>query len=339
MADQLRASHGRLDACSEVDEVHQSNPQLREWVAEVPATVPGVPLDVLAGEHIGQQRRRLRPARRGVTALAVLLIASVIAAVVAVVAVGQRNQAVATQHTAIARDMVAQGDRHRDLDPRGGLQLGVAAQKTVILSDLRYQDEPRRIGQPLTGYAEPVTGVAFSPDGRILATSPVILWDLSDRSRPRRLDLPLTGHTDVVDSVAFSPDGRTLATGSRDSSVILWDLTDRNQPRRLGQALTGPGWVTSVVFSPDGRTLATTSGDRTAILWDLTDGNQPRRLGQPLSVFAGVAAFSPDGRSLATVSDEQSITLWDLTDREQPRRLGQPLISPGWVTSVLFSPD
>jgi WD40 repeat protein len=176
-------------------------------------------------------------ARGGVTVLAVLITASAIA----VGAVGQRNRAVAAQHTAIARGMEAHADRIYDLDSRGGLQLGVAAPKSLILSDRTDSDQPRRLGQPLAGYAEAVTGVAFSPDGRTLATSPVILWDLSDRSRPRRLDLPLIGHTDVVDSVAFSPDGRTLATGSRDSSVILWDLTDHNQPRRLVRVLTGPG--------------------------------------------------------------------------------------------------
>ena len=337
MAGQLKASHGRLDVSSEADQVDQSNPQSRECLAEVAVAVRGAPKDVLVGAHIRPHRRTVRPAHGGVTAVAVLLIASAIAAAVAV---GQRDQAVAAQHTTIAGGMVAQADRIRDLDSRRALQLDVAAKKTVIASDRTHHDQPRRLGQPLTGYAGAVTGVAFSPDGHTLATSPVMLWDLSDRSQPRRLDVPLIGHTDVVDSVAFLPDGRTLATGSRDSSVILWELTDHTQPRRLGRALTGPGWVTAVVISPDGRTLATASGDRTVTLWDLTDRNQPHPLGQPLTVFAGVAAFSPDGRTLATVSDDHSITLWDLTNRNQPRRLGQPLTGhTDIVNAVAFSPD
>ncbi|HEX2289999.1 MAG TPA: hypothetical protein VHH53_07370, partial [Pseudonocardiaceae bacterium] len=121
----------------------QSNPHLRECVAEVAVAVRG--------------DRSVRLARGGVTALAVLFIALAMAAVVVV---DPRNQVVATQHTAVAGGMVAQAE---------------------------YLDQPRRLGQPLTGYAGAVTGVAFSADGRILATSPIMLWDLSDRSRPRRL--------------------------------------------------------------------------------------------------------------------------------------------------------
>src|SRR5947209_5204991 len=335
MADQRRASHDHPDVSSEADHADQSNPQLRECVADVAVPPRGVSENLPAGAHIRQHRCTRWLADGGVIALAVLLITPVIAATVAA---GHRNQAFTAQHTAIAHGMVAPADRIPHVDLGGGLQFGVAAQKTVIASDRTYRHQPRRLGQPLTGYAEAVTGVAFSPDGRTLATSPLILWDLSDLLRPRRLDLALIGHTDVVDSVAFSPDGRALATGSRDSSVILWDLTVRNQPHRLGRAVTGPGWVTSVVFSPDGRTLATANGDRTIILRDLTDRNQLRRLGHPLSVFAGVAAFSPDGRALATVTDDQTITLWDLTNRNQPRRFGQPLTGTGWVTSVVFSP-
>ncbi|MGQ0773267.1 MAG: toll/interleukin-1 receptor domain-containing protein [Pseudonocardiales bacterium] len=76
----------------DADQVDQSNPRLRECVADVAAAVREVPKDELVGEHIRQHRRTMRLARGGVTTLAVLLIAAIVAAVVAV---GQRNQAVA----------------------------------------------------------------------------------------------------------------------------------------------------------------------------------------------------------------------------------------------------
>ena len=221
----------------DVDQVDQSNPRLRGCVADIAAAVREVPKDTLVGEHIRHHRHTVRLARGGVTALAALLIAALVAAVVAV---GQRNQAVAAQHNAIARGMAAQADRIRDQAPRLALQFGVAA-------------------------------IHIDP-------SPLTQASLVQTLLSSRYQGTLTGHTNSVSSVAFSPEGHILATASGDQTVILWDLTDRAQPRRLGQPLTDhTNWVSSVVFSPDGHTLATASGDQTVILWDLTSLAELRR--------------------------------------------------------------
>ncbi|MGI9099945.1 MAG: WD40 repeat domain-containing protein [Solirubrobacteraceae bacterium] len=116
------------------------------------------------------------------------------------------------------------------------------------------------------GHTDAVSSVAFSPDGRTLASASwdetLRLWDLRTH---KQLGKPLTGHANRVESVAFSPDGRTLASASTDRTVRLWDvrthkLLDKPLTDRRSSAF-------SVAFSPDGRTLASASTDKTVRIW------------------------------------------------------------------------
>jgi len=141
------------------------------------------------------------------------------------------------------------------------------------LWDVTEPASPRRLGNPLTGPAAPVNGVAFTADGHTLATAGddggVLLWDVTDPTSPRRLGDPLTGHAAPVNGVAFAPDGHTLATAGDDGGVLLWDVTDPTRPRRLAEPLSDhDGSVNGVSFAPDGHTLAAAS--YTVWLWDVS---------------------------------------------------------------------
>ncbi len=162
-------------------------------------------------------------------------------------------------------------------------------------------------GFALQGQSGSVSGVAFSPDGQMLAASggkTVRLWRMNDGGLIRELE----GHTDWVYATAFSPDGQTLASGSVDTTVRLWRVSDGSLIRELkGHTNT----VNSVAFSPDGRTLASGSVDTTVRLWRVSDGGPLLTLrGHTYSVKS--VAFSPDGQTIASGSADSTVRLWRL---------------------------
>jgi hypothetical protein len=269
----------------DVDQVAQSNPRLRECVADIAAAVREVPKAELVGEHIRQHRRTMRAAWGGVTALAVLLIAALVAAVIAF---QQRATAQSERDTAIFNQITAQADRLRSTDVSLAAQLDLTAYhmrpRNPDLYTALVTAANATLSTPLAGHTDSVRAVVFSPDGHTLASGgddqTVRLWTMTDAAHPRPLGTPLTGHTDSVRAVVFSPDGHTLATGSNDHTVRLWNVTNPVHPTPLGQPLASHiDYVNTVAFSPDGHTLATGSNDHTVRLWNVTNPAHPTPLG------------------------------------------------------------
>jgi WD40 repeat protein len=176
-----------------------------------------------------------------------------------------------------------------------------------------------------------VTSVAFSTDGKRLASAnwdrTVKVWDTVTGQEI----LALKGHSGPIWSVAFSTDGQRLASGSWDGTVKLWDTSTGQESLTLkGHTST----VNSVVFSPDGQRLASGGGDAMVKLRDAATAREIRSLKQTGAVSC--VAFSPDGHILASASSRKGkVTLWDAATGQEIRALEQT----GLFFCVAFSPD
>jgi WD40 repeat protein len=125
------------------------------------------------------------------------------------------------------------------------------------------------------GHTAQIWSVAFSPDGRTLASSSrdrtIKLWDVQSGQCLKTLQ----GHAGDIWSVTFSPDGSVIATGGDDRTVRLWDI-DLEQPQMILQGHQGS--VQSVIYIPNTQTLASGSEDETIKIWDITTGECLRTL-------------------------------------------------------------
>ena len=217
-------------------------------------------------------------------------------------------------------------------NPEGALLASCGEDSTVRLWDVKTRKLLRTFIGHKSGISNGVFSVAFSPDGKTVASSSkesVRLWNTQGEKQLRSV----ITHTAILGAV-FSPDGKTLASGNEDNTVRLWDA-------RSGKLLTTlighKGEVSHVAFSPDGKTLAS-MGDDTVRLWDTRTGEHLRALSE--SKYYSMT-FSPDGETLATehqATEHQgnTVRLWNTKTSELRHTFTK---EEHWVIGMAFSPD
>ena len=164
----------------------------------------------------------------------------------------------------------------------------------------------------LTGHTDQVNAVAFSPDGKTLASGSndrtIKLWDIKRKQNITTLQHNPPGHgPSNITSVSFSPDGNTLASAGY-LSVKLWNVSSHREI----DTLKHDDWVHAVVFSRNGKYLAAVDGKKVKV-WDFKNQQIITEL-EADTTWIGAIAFSPNSQLFASAGSEGRIKIWQVED-------------------------
>jgi WD40 repeat protein/DNA-binding SARP family transcriptional activator len=319
-----------------------------------------------------QERLERRSRSRLRKLVAVLTVAALVASVLTVVAIDQRQEALRQTRLASARELAAAATANLEIDPERSILLALQSieagrQDGVALKEAQ---EALHAGlqrdRLLYTITDPSTGnVAWSPNGSLLATggsvggnseTDVLLWDARTGALVRRL----SAHTGDVTSVGFNPDGSLLLSTADDGDAVVWNTTTGAQ---VWSARGSPGFVGTGTFSSDGRLLAVglnggvvlveTKGWREIRTFPNANPTFPTLSHEGDLLFTGSAVFdlstgkvmhlpyerellSPDGSRIAATAFDNVI---HIVDAATPRHEILSFSIPGGVYGYAWSPD
>ncbi|MEV6660165.1 nSTAND1 domain-containing NTPase [Nocardia fluminea] len=251
-------------------------------------------------------------------ALAVTIIAALVAGLLWVRADRAQERAVAeNRHATVLAlsansQLMLSGRWPGKSDDILGMQMAMAAHRLNVGTELDFpllnaihqQGELRKIIH--TDGAD-VTDVAYSPDGKRIATTRGVAIQLLDAATWEPIGALMEGHETEVLRIAFSPDGTRLVSGGRDGTVRLWDTETQQQ---VGAEMRGHrGVVMSVAFSPDGRRVVSADWEKSVLIWDVDAHQQVGELvGHTMPVTS--VAFGESGL-IASGDIGGTVYLWD----------------------------
>jgi WD40 repeat protein/serine/threonine protein kinase len=320
--------------------------EVQHWLADEPVAAYREPPTARARRFA----RRHKPIVAGLTALLTAATAALVvgaflleqqqtrtsaaltqAALDKAVAAGRANQALELQmyykNIALAERELADHNLNRATQLLAACPVPLRGWEWYCLKRLCHADV-----LTLYGHVGDISAVAFSPDGRHLASAghdqTVRIWDLANG----KAAFTLTQHRNVVYGLAYSPDGARLATASWDGTVKVWDAA-------LGrELLTFRGHdqqVNRVTFSPDGRWIASLSGDK-VLVWDAATGEVLQTFEAEDGWMHYGLAYSPDGQRVAVTAHKPPVILWNVTTGRVAQVIED---ATAIVKNLAYSPD